>query len=48
MCVCVFFFFGGGARGGGEGGEGVPLTFKRIVEERESPDFRSLEVGILI
>ena len=46
MCVCVFFFGGGGARGGG--GEGVPLTFKRIVEERESPDFRSLEVGILI
>ena len=44
MCVC-FFFGGGGARGGGEG---VPLTFKRIVEERESPDFRSLEVGILI
>lgn len=44
--MCVFFFFLVVGRGGG--GEGVPLTFKRIVEERESPDFRSLEVGILI
>ena len=44
MCVCFF----GGVAGGEGGGEGVLLTFKRIVEKRESPDFRSLEVGILI
>ena len=43
----VFVFFLVVGRGGGGGG-GVPLTFRRIVEKRESPDFRSLEVGILI
>ena len=40
VCVCVYVFFWGG--GGGT------LTFRRVVEKRESPDFRSLEVGILI
>ena len=43
MCVfvCLFgFFFGGG--GGG------PLTFRKVVEKKEYPDFRSLEVGIVI
>ena len=44
MCVCVFvclfvwFFFGGGG----------PLTFRKVVEKKEYPDFRSLEVGIVI
>ena len=32
--------------GGGGGGGGGSLTFRRIVQRRESPDFRSLEVGI--
>ena len=38
LCVHVFFL----------GGRGGTLTFRRVVEKRESPDFRSLEVGILI
>ena len=27
-------------------GGGGPLTFRRVVQRRESPDFRSSEVGI--
>ena len=46
LCVCVFvwFFLGRGEGGGGRG----PLTFRKVVEKKEYPDFRSLEVGILI
>ena len=40
MCVCLFVcLFGGG---------GGPLTFRKVVEKKEYPDFRSLEVGIVI
>ena len=39
LCVYVFFWGGGG---------GGTLTFRRVVEKREPPDFTSLEVGILI
>ena len=34
------FILGGGGEGGG------PLTFRRVVQRRQSPDFRSPEVGI--
>ena len=32
--------------GGGEGGGGGSLNFRGVVKKRESPDFRSPEVGI--
>ena len=32
--------------GGGGGGGGVALTFRKVVQKRESPDFRSPEAGI--
>ena len=28
------------------GGGGGPLIFEEVVQQRESPDFRSVEVGI--